>query len=101
VLPFPAIVAHNGLLPDEVPAILQTGEAVLNRRAAAALGTPAIGALNRGDRAPGARGGNDARLNELRQELASQRAQSDANFERLITMLPKLVKAAAQQGRAA
>jgi hypothetical protein len=52
VLPFP-IIAHNGLLPDEVPAILQTGEAVLNRRAAAAVGTQAIGALNRGDRPGG------------------------------------------------
>jgi hypothetical protein len=52
VVPFP-IIAHNGLLPDEVPAILQTGEAVLNRRAAAAVGTQAIGALNRGDRPRG------------------------------------------------
>ncbi|MCA1562173.1 MAG: phage tail tape measure protein [Acidobacteria bacterium] len=53
VLPFP-IIAHNGLLPDEVPAILQTGEAVLNRRAAAALGTRNISDLNAGrlERAP-------------------------------------------------
>lgn len=43
VLPFPfsnAIVAHSGLLPDEVPAILQTGESVLNRRAGLMLEEP-------------------------------------------------------------
>lgn len=96
VLPF--ITAHNGLLPDEVPAILQTGEAVLNRRAAAAVGTQAIGALNRGERPAG---GGDARVDELRRELALQRATSDANFERLLQLLPKLVKSSAQQGRAA
>lgn len=51
VLPFrgPMVVAHNGLLPDEVPAILQTGEAVLNRRAVAALGSRNISALNSGE----------------------------------------------------
>lgn len=49
VLPFMRpIIAHNGLLPDEVPAILQTGESVLNRRATAALGTDRISALNGG-----------------------------------------------------
>lgn len=51
VLPF--VVAHNGLLPDEVPAILQTGEAVLNRRAVAAVGSGEISAMNRGDRRGG------------------------------------------------
>jgi hypothetical protein len=49
VLPFrPPVIAHKGLLPDEVPAILQTGEAVLNRRAVASMGTEQISALNGG-----------------------------------------------------
>jgi len=51
VLPFPRL--HGGLGPDEVPAILQTGEAVLNRRAAGMLGASAIHALNRGSAAGG------------------------------------------------
>ncbi len=41
---------RGGLAPDEVPAILQTGESVLNRQATATLGEDAIGALNRGVR---------------------------------------------------
>jgi hypothetical protein len=42
---------HSGfpsLASDEFPAIVQAGEAVLNRRATSALGAGRIGALNRG-----------------------------------------------------
>ncbi len=46
VLPF--VRAHNGLMPGEVPAILQVGEAVLNRGAVDAVGTDAISAMNGG-----------------------------------------------------
>ncbi len=42
------IRAHSGLMVDEVPAILQTGEAVLNRRATASLGSSTISELNGG-----------------------------------------------------
>lgn len=49
VAPFQrAVVAHAGMASDEVPAILQTGEAVLNRRAVAALGPERIRAWNKG-----------------------------------------------------
>ncbi len=44
----PAIVAHAGLAPDEVPAILQTGEAVLSRRGVRAIGASLIRAANAG-----------------------------------------------------
>lgn len=54
VLPF--IRAHSGLMPGEVPAILQTGEAVLNRGAVDAVGTDAIAAMNAG-RSIGPNGG--------------------------------------------
>jgi hypothetical protein len=42
VIPFPTLSA------DEFPAILQSGEAVLNRQAVQAVGEPAIAAMNRG-----------------------------------------------------
>ena len=48
VLPFRA-----GLATDEFPAILQSGEAVLNRRAVQAIGEPTIAAMNRGGRGAG------------------------------------------------
>ncbi len=49
------IVAHNGLAPDEVPIIAQTGEGVLSRRGMAALGgSQNLRALNRGDSGGGA-----------------------------------------------
>ena len=97
VLPF--VIAHNGLLPDEVPAILQTGEAVLNRRAAAAMGTHAIGALNRGDR-PASNRGVESRLDEVRKELAQQRAQANADRRFLLEQLPKAITTAIQKGAA-
>jgi hypothetical protein len=62
ILPFRPIIAHAGLLPDEVPAILQTGEAVLNRRAAAALGTRTISALNGGADPSGMGGGDEVHV---------------------------------------
>lgn len=43
-----AIVAHSGLAPDEVPAILQTGESVLNRRGTDMLGSDAVRQINAG-----------------------------------------------------
>jgi hypothetical protein len=46
ILPFPN--PFKGLRTDEVPAILQAGEAVLNRRAAAGMGEAQIRALNNG-----------------------------------------------------
>lgn len=49
VLPFVRRMHSGGLAGDEVPAILQTGEAVLNRRAASQLGRAAISALNNGN----------------------------------------------------
>ena len=45
IIPFPSLPT---LANDEFPALLQTGEAVLNRRATAALGSAAIGELNGG-----------------------------------------------------
>jgi methyl-accepting chemotaxis protein len=48
VLPFARRMHSGGLAGDEVPAILQTGEAVLNRRAASTLGRSAINAINSG-----------------------------------------------------
>lgn len=38
----PWIKAHRGLLPDERPTILQTGEGVLSRRGVAAIGGPGV-----------------------------------------------------------
>lgn len=40
--------AHSGLAPDEIPIIAQTGEAVLNRRATASIGSSGVRALNSG-----------------------------------------------------
>lgn len=42
------LVAHNGLAPDEVPIIAQTGEGVLNRGAMNRLGSDNLRRLNRG-----------------------------------------------------
>ena len=44
------IKAHQGLAPDEVPIVAQTGEGVLSRRGMSALGGPeSLKALNRGE----------------------------------------------------
>ncbi len=47
-----AIVAHGGLAPDEFPAILRAGEAVLNPQATSIVGAAAIRAWNRGQPVP-------------------------------------------------
>lgn len=48
------VVAHRGLAPDEIPAILQTGEGVLSRSGMSRLGAAALRTLNRGEAGPGA-----------------------------------------------
>lgn len=71
VLPFPRMAS------DEVPAILQTGEAVLRREAVSALGVDAVSALNdmggRTAGASGGRGGNVVDLAAVTRELQSAR----------------------------
>lgn len=42
------IKAHNGLAPDEIPSILQTGEAVISRRGMKSLGSDGVRSLNSG-----------------------------------------------------
>lgn len=89
VLPFRVVQAHAGMAPDEVPAILQTGEAVLNRSATKILGPDVIKALNRGS-GGGAGAGSGAMIDltpvvsevgNLRRDLAMR--------DRL---LPKLIR---------
>lgn len=81
VLPFPSLAS------DEVPAILQTGEAVLRRQAVSALGADAIQALNGldGSSARGASGSGSTvvDLSELRREVQALRQdqqRSSAQF---------------------
>lgn len=50
--PQPIIVAHGGLAPDEFPAILQSGEAVLSRVGLSAVGAAAVRSWNRGEAVP-------------------------------------------------
>lgn len=42
------VYAHGGLNPDEVPAVLQTGEGVVNRRGMQSIGRGGLASLNRG-----------------------------------------------------
>ncbi len=96
VLPFPMVVAHRGLLPDEFPGILQTGEAVLNRRAVAALGTQAIGAFNRGHNMSNT-AGVEARLDKLHGEIAAQRKESRANRRFMEVTVPQAIARAVRK----
>lgn len=52
------LIAHNGLAPDEVPIIAQTGEGVLNRAAMNRIGNDNLRRLNRGQGMAGGGGGN-------------------------------------------
>jgi hypothetical protein len=93
VLPFHRMPRfHLGM--DEVPAILQTGEAVLNRGAAGALGRDAIAALNRGQR-PGS--GPAVDLSSLRSELTGLRS----DLRRSNRELPHALKVALKNARVA
>lgn len=97
VLQFP-VIAHNGLAPDEFHAILQTGEAVLNRRAAAAVGAPTVAALNRGER-PRGRDRDDGRMDRISAALEQLSREQAADRLFLQTALPKLMRSAGQIGR--
>ncbi|MDD5487172.1 MAG: hypothetical protein PHW65_06430 [Dehalococcoidales bacterium] len=64
------IRAHNGLAPDEVPIIAQTGEGVLSRRGMDALGgSDNLRALNRGE---GIGGGVTINVNQVIQAWDAQ-----------------------------
>jgi hypothetical protein len=81
------IRAHSGLMVDEVPAILQTGEAVLNRRATSDLGSGTIAAMNGGSYTGGDSGSNAAILSTLvgiRDELARQAAEGPQRTARAV-----------------
>lgn len=52
------LIAHNGLAPDEVPIIAQTGEGVLNRGAMNRIGSDNLRRLNRGQGMSGGSGVN-------------------------------------------
>lgn len=80
------VKAHSGLRLDEVPAILQTGESVLNRRATASLGSAAIDSLNMSGGMGGAMNGADAidRLANVERELAGMRRDWEFTIPDLI-----------------
>jgi len=64
------IRAHNGLAPDEVPIIAQTGEGVLSRRGMDVLGgSDNLRALNRGE---GIGGGVTINVNQVIQAWDAQ-----------------------------
>ena len=65
------IKAHQGLAPDEVPIVAQTGEGVLSRRGMSALGGPeSLKALNRGEEVKG--GGVTINVNQVVQAWDAQ-----------------------------
>ncbi len=65
------IKAHQGLAPDEVPIVAQTGEGVLSRRGMSALGGPeSLKALNRGEEVKG--GGVTININQIVQAWDAQ-----------------------------
>ena len=65
------IKAHQGLAPDEVPIVAQTGEGVLSRRGMSALGGPeSLKALNRGEEVKG--GGVTINVNQVVQSWDAQ-----------------------------
>ena len=65
------IKAHQGLAPDEVPIVAQTGEGVLSRRGMSALGGPeSLKALNRGEEVKG--GGVTININQVVQAWDAQ-----------------------------
>lgn len=65
------IRAHNGLSPDEVPIIAQTGEGILSRQGVRALGgSDNLRALNRGEQAGG--GGVTININQVIQAWDAQ-----------------------------
>ena len=65
------IKAHQGLAPDEVPIVAQTGEGVLSRRGMSALGGPeSLRALNRGEEVKG--GGVTININQVVQAWDAQ-----------------------------
>jgi len=64
------IKAHQGLAPDEVPIVAQTGEGVLSRRGMSALGgSESLKALNRGEEV---RGGVTININQVVQAWDAQ-----------------------------
>jgi TP901 family phage tail tape measure protein len=84
------IRAHSGLMVDEVPAILQTGEAVLNRRATSELGSSMISSLNGGSSLSGegehGEGFNHilSTLIGIRDDIARQNAEAPQRTARLV-----------------
>ena len=79
--------AHRGLMPDEVPAILQTGEAVLSRRAVNAMGSNRVSDMNAGRTG----GGSVIDLGGVRSDLQGLRRD-------LISLLPTMLEKAARHG---
>jgi hypothetical protein len=89
----PAIVAHGGLGPDEIPAILQTGEAVLSRRGVRTLGASLIRAANTGLSSSHA-GAVAVNISVQAWDAASVQEWLDRGGDRIITeaVLPALPK---------
>jgi len=89
VIPFPS------MRQDEIPAILQSGEAILNRRAASSIGEASIRALNNGGSMGGGSVTNVYNNFDLRNSVGVDKRALDAFGRKLA---PSLVPAVKQHG---